>query len=210
MRRPSHIALLAFAVAATTASPAAAQYCGDEGWSALEEAAELAAEEEWESAREELVSALRLGEIRPWERATALVLLAEAQLRTGEYRPASINYRRAIDLGGEDVAPEVRVGLALALAGSRRDDEAFEEAAGFVSSVGCDADARAHATACYGAYLVESKTAPRETVRLDALRRAEQLRSDAGNDASLRTFDALLRIARALSPGASPKPEAGE
>lgn len=80
------------------------------------------AEGKLEEAERELASAVERGSLN----ATTLALLAQVQYARGNTSASIDNFRRAIAIKPNDV--EITVGYLRALAGSRRTDEALEEA----------------------------------------------------------------------------------
>ena len=120
-----------------------------------------------ESAREILVDALKHGNVEEWNRANALALLAEIQLRMGDYRPAAYNYGRAIQVDptlDESVLP---IAQAAALHRSRRSDEAIELVRGHVREHCSAGQSSANCHAAFGtlALLTDDPTEMFESLR---------------------------------------------
>jgi len=152
---------------------ARAEFCGGDE-SKLDEAYMLFEDEDFEGAKEVLVGALQNGEVYAWERGTALAMLAEAQLRLGEYRPAIINYRKAIEVDSDGELLESHNGLATALYLAGRTDEALEVATAFAFDM-CG-DPQGAPVACYGANVMIGLLTPDDTLMFESVQNAELIR----------------------------------
>jgi len=206
-------AFLLFATPLLVPAAASAQgFCGARELTTVMEAYDLFYSDEIESAREVVTEALRTGEVPPYERATALILLAQTQLRMGQPVPAAINYRRAIAHDPDHARFGTRVGLAYALELAGFHKEAREEAEGFVEEV-CSADGPSQHMACYGAHTLLSRMTEDATAMYEHLRASESHRATGhGDDAAYERFRELLEPAdEAIGPtvAAAGEPGAG-
>ncbi len=146
------------------------------------------------AAERELVAALRHGRVLRWERARAFEMLAELQVRLGEFERAVINYRTARSIRQADGEEEPNVGYAVALfrtgrvGAARREARAFREWA-------CSPDPQGD-PACYGAALILLATAPTARAWREAIEQASQISAGADSEAV-----AGLRAMRRHFPG---------
>ncbi|MBI2897213.1 MAG: hypothetical protein HYY06_26890 [Deltaproteobacteria bacterium] len=150
---------------------------GDAPPSPLDEVPDLIEEGKLRKAHSKLVSSLRRGLVPEWQRGYAFSLLAEVQLRLGLAARAVVSYRRSLDLDPEADDGSSRVGLAIALHRSGRRAAAARTAATFLVQACAPEDPVADPVVCYGAQIVSSLSAATRAERLDALVRAEALRS---------------------------------
>lgn len=172
----------AAALAATlclVSGSARAEFCGGEP-SIVDEAYGLAEEGELETARRILVRALKHGEVGAWEKATALAVLGEVQVRMGDFRPAAHNFRRAMELDPDYSYTPVRVGLAIALHRLGRTDEALAEARDFVQRTPTCRLADRPDVGCWVAHQLVSLVTEDTAEMFEAMRAGEQVRPADG------------------------------
>ena len=162
------------------------EFCGGGEESVVDEAYYAMEAGDAEGARDMLVDVLRRGDVEEWERPSALVTLAEAQLRLGETRSAVVNYRKALVLYPDQTGAAARVGLASALfvRGSR--NAAYETARAVAEEVCADRWAQ---VACYGAQQIVARTSRDDDERSRAASDAHAMRDAHANLAP--SFDAL-------------------
>ncbi|MEC7520777.1 MAG: hypothetical protein VYE22_12970 [Myxococcota bacterium] len=151
------------------------EFCGGGEETLVDEAYYAMEGGDAEGARDLLIDALRRGDVADWERPSAIVTLAEAQLRLGETRSAVVNYRKALRRWPDQVGPGARVGLASALflRGSR--GAAFTAASAAADQVCSD---RWSQVACYGAQQIIARTSRDDDQRAAAATRAAGLRGE--------------------------------
>ena len=125
----------------------------------------------YEGARAILVDAIKHGTIDPWDRANALTLLGEVQLRMGDYRPAVHNFRRAIEVDPSLAESGVGFGYAMALHGIGQREEALELARARAAACGADATS----ADCYGAFALVSALTGDATEMFEAMRSADSI-----------------------------------
>lgn len=150
------------------------EYCGGGEMSVVEEAWYEYTEGAPEVARQLLADRLKRGEVRAWEKAAALSLLAHIQLEMGDDRPAAYNYARAIELEPELSHTTTRLGHVAALFRLGRYDEALALSRAHIREA-CTAGQST--LECYGAYVIVSQLTEDETELFESMRSAESIRS---------------------------------
>ncbi|MCB9594726.1 MAG: hypothetical protein H6719_18545 [Sandaracinaceae bacterium] len=150
------------------------EYCGGGDMSVVDEVWDEMEYGDAGRAYENLVAALRGGEVEDWERGRALSILAELQLRRGEPGRALVNFERAerIDPGITE-ASRVAIATALYLRGERV--QAQREAQVAHDELCSDEYAVA---GCYTANLILARIAPAADARVAASDAAASLRGD--------------------------------
>lgn len=161
------------------------EYCGGGDISLVEE---LYEQMEWGSpadAYTTLVAALRNGEIERYERAGAIALLGELQLRLGQPGRAIVNFRRAEAFQAGVTEPyRMALATALYLRGERR--KAAEEAHAIHDRT---CATRYRETGCYGANQILARTAHTASERASAASDVVTIR--AAHPDLAESFDAL-------------------
>jgi tetratricopeptide (TPR) repeat protein len=138
-------------------------------------------------ARRMITEALRNGQVDEWQRPYALSLLAETQLRLGDYGSAVVNYRKAIRIDSES-NPASRVGLATALFMRGARARADREATTARDAVCPD---QYNFVACYGAQAILAQTSSDPTARETATNALQQIRT--AHPEAAEQYDAMDR-----------------
>lgn len=162
------------------------EFCGGGDASIVDEAYYAMEAGDAEGARDLLVDVLRRGDVEEWERPSALVTLAEAQLRLGETRSAVVNYRKALVLYPEQAGAAARVGLASALFVRGARGAAYQAARAAADEVCADRWAQ---VACYGAQQIVARTSRDDDERSRAASEARAMRE--ANAELSQSFDTL-------------------
>jgi tetratricopeptide (TPR) repeat protein len=124
-------------------------------------------------ARRMITEALRTGQVDEYQRPYALALLAETQLRLGNYGSAVVNYRKSLTIDS-DSNPASRVGLATALFMVGARNRADREATTARDLVCPD---QYNYVACYGAHAILAQTSSDSAARDTATQALQQIRT---------------------------------